>query len=167
VKKPFWFICFPACLLITVSATCIAGEKQRIGWIENVTIHPGELEFKAKMDTGARTSSINARNIDEFSRDDEQWVSFDILNKVGQTVRLELPVERQAIIKRHFGKHQKRFVVKMDICLGHVHKATEVTLVDREGFLYALLIGRSYLKKDFVIDPSEQFTVKPHCEKEK
>lgn len=165
--KPLWFVFFLSCSLVTASTACIAAEKHYIGWIENVTIHPGDLEFKAKMDTGARTSSINARNIEEFSRDGELWVSFDILNKVGQTVRLELPVERQAIIKRHFGKRQKRFVVKMDICLGSVHKTTEVTLVDREGFLYALLIGRSYLKKNFVIDPSEQFTVKPHCEKDK
>lgn len=164
VMKTFRLICLPFIFLIAINTACFASDKRHIGWIENVTIYPGNLEFKAKMDTGARTSSINARNIKGFTRNGEQWVRFDIINRTGQTVQLELPVERQAIIKRHFGKRQKRFVVKMDICLGNVHKTTEVTLVDREGFLYALLIGRSFLKKDFVIDPSEQFTVTPHCE---
>lgn len=165
VMKTARFIYLPFCLFVAVSTSSLAADKRHIGWIENATIYPGNLEFKAKIDTGARTSSINARNITEFTRDGEQWVRFDIINRTGQAVQLELPVERQAIIKRHFGKRQKRFVVKMDICLGNVHKTTEVTLVDREGFIYALLIGRSFLKKHFLIDPSEQFTVKPRCEK--
>lgn len=140
-----------------------AESKRQIGWIENVTIYPGNLQFKAKIDTGALTSSINAKNIEEFEKDDEQWVRFEIHNKSGDTVELEMPVSREAIIKRHFGERQKRYVVRMDICLGDIHKETDVTLVDREGFLYALLIGRRYLKKHFIIDPAEQFTLEPAC----
>ena len=67
---------------------------------------------------------------------------------------------------RHF--HPQCFyswkgVVMLGICLGKVYKETEVTLVDRKGFLYAMLIGRSFLKNLFIVDTAQQFTVKPTC----
>jgi hypothetical protein len=142
---------------------CLAKEKKQIGWIEKTRIYPSELIFTAKMDTGARNSSINAHNIVEFERDGQTWVRFEIVNNKQISSIIELPLVREAIIKRHFGKKQQRYVVMLGICLGKIYKETEVTLVDRKGFLYAILIGRSFLKKDFVVDPAQQFTLKPIC----
>jgi len=72
-------------------------------------------------------------------------------------------VTRMARIKRHFGKEQVRYVVKLGICLGSVYREAEVTLVDRTGFNYPLLVGRNFLKDDFLIDPSATFLNKPDC----
>lgn len=142
---------------------CYGKEKVTIGWVEKIRIYPAELVFNAKVDTGARNSSIHAKNIEDFERDGQAWVRFDVVNQKEESVTLELPLLRQATIKRHFGKRQYRHVVMLGICLGNIYKETEVTLVDREGFLYDMLLGRSYLKGNFIIDLSETFTSSPTC----
>lgn len=141
----------------------IAKEKRQVGWVENVRVFPGELQFKAKIDTGAYNSSVNARNIEEFEREGESWVRFDIVNKNNMSSTIELPLIREVTIKRHFGEKQKRYAVMLGVCLGKTYKETQVSLVDREGFLYAMLIGRNFLRGDFVIDPSSSFTTSPGC----
>ena len=153
------------CLLFLCAqaAHVMAKDKKLIGWVEKVKVYPGELEYKAKIDTGARTPSINARNIIEFERDGQTWVRFDLASKNKARATLELPLVRQATIKRHFGKQQHRYVVMLGICLGGIYRETQVTLVDRTGFLYDLLLGRSFLKGEFIIDPSESFTSAPNC----
>lgn len=143
----------------------VAKEINRIGWIENVKIFPGELQFKAKIDTGAYNSSINARNIVEFEKEGETWVRFDAVNKNNISATIELPLVKEVSIKRHFGKKQRRYAVILGVCLGKIYKETQVSLVDRKGFLYAMLIGRNFLKGNFVIDPADQFTVSPGCYK--
>lgn len=155
------FLCL---LLLSAQVSHVmAKEKKLIGWVEKVKVYPGELGYKAKIDTGARTPSINARNIMEFERDGQTWVRFDLVRKNQARATLELPLVRQATIKRHFGKQQQRHVVMFGICLGGIYRETQVTLVDRSGFLYDLLLGRSFLKNDFIIDPSASFTSAPDC----
>ena len=161
-KAPLLCVIF---IMTLISHECIAKDKKHIGWIEKTRVYPSELLFTAKMDTGARTSSINAQNITEIERNGQPWVRFEILNNKQSSSTLELPLVREATIKRHFGRKQRRYVVMLGICLGKVYKETEVTLVDRKGFLYAMLIGRSFLKNDFVVDTAQQFTVKPVCRK--
>lgn len=139
--------------------------KEVVGWVENVKIYPGKVMVKAKVDTGAKTSSLDCACITPFKRDGKQWLSFSIKNHEGDIVRLEKPVARIARIKRHFGKEQKRYVVKLGICLGSVYRETEVTLVDRTGFNYYLLVGRSFLRNDFLIDPSRTFINSPDCQR--
>ena len=141
----------------------IAKEKRQIGWVEEVRIFPGELQFKAKIDTGAYNSSINARNIEEFERKGETWIRFEVINKNNISSTIELPLVKEVTIKKHFGKKQKRYAVMLGVCLGKTYKETQVSLVDREGFLYAMLIGRNFLRGDFVIDPSSTFTASPRC----
>jgi hypothetical protein len=155
----YFFLSF----FILVPYQSVAKEKKHIGWVENVRIFPGELQFKAKMDTGAYNSSINAKNIIEFEREGETWIRFDIVNKNQVSATIELPLVKEVTIKKHFGEKQRRYAVILGVCLGKTYKETQVSLVDREGFLYAMLIGRNFLRGDFVVDPAEQFTASPRC----
>ena len=157
--KYFFYISF----ILFAPYQSVAEEINRIGWIENVRVFPGELQFKAKIDTGAYNSSINAKNIIEFEKEGEAWVRFDIVNRNKVSTTIELPLIKEVSIKRHFGKTQRRYAVMLGVCLGKTYKKTQVSLVDRQGFLYAMLIGRSFLKGDFMIDPARQFTVSPRC----
>ena len=143
---------------------CTAEEKKIIGWIENVIVMPGNIQFSAKLDTGALTSSINAKNITEFDRDGKRWVKFEIVNNDKENRVIELPLVRTVKIKRHNRKSQERHVVKLGICLENIYKETEVNLVDRDGFIYKLLIGRKFIKDKFIIDPSEHHITLPDCE---
>jgi hypothetical protein len=134
------------------------------GWVEQARLIPSGIDLKAKLDTGAKHSSVNAQSIVFFEAQGQEQVRFTVINKAGESVELTLPVERHATIKRHFGRSQGRPVVKLTICIGDLVKTAEVNLVDRAGFNYPLLIGRSFLAGDFYIDSAETFKLMPSCE---
>ena len=148
-------------LLILVLPVAIA--KETVGWVEKVRVYPGDIVLKAKIDSGAKTSSLNCGCTNLIKRDGEKWVSFTITNYKGDEIRLERKLERIAKIKRHFGEAQERFVVKLGVCLGNTYKETEVNLIDRSGLNYQMLIGRSFLQDSHVIDPAVTFSRTPDC----
>jgi len=140
-----------------------AQNKQVVGWLEKIRIYPGNLVIHAKLDTGAKNSSLSASHLTAFQRNGEQWVLFNVASRYGKTVTIERKVERTAKIKRHGAKPQIRFAVLLGICLGNVYKEVEVNLVDRSGFIYQMLIGRSFLAGNFIVDPAAKYTSKPNC----
>ncbi len=152
-----------ALALWVLSVPATANAKQLVGWVENVRIHPGDIVVRAKLDTGAETSSLNCDCQQTFMRDGEHWVRFTLTNYKGRSIELERKIHRVARIKRHEGKVQERFVVMLGICLGEIYKEVEVNLIDRTGFNYQLLVGRSFIKGDFVVDSSSTYTVTPRC----
>jgi len=138
-------------------ATC----KEIIGWVENVLLTENNLLVKAKIDSGARHSSLHCDCTAIVNQKGEKWVHLKIANFEGKITELDKKVLRQAKIKRHDGKMQIRDVIKLTITLGSVKKEVEVNLIDRTGLNYQLLIGRSYLKGDFLIDTSKKFIRTP------
>jgi len=134
------------------------------GWVERVSIFPGNLQIKAKLDTGARNSSLNASDIEEFERDGATWVRFKLKNWKERTVSMEARVTRLATIKQHGAQSMTRPVIRLGICLGNVYKEVEVNLEDRGKFIYQMLIGRSYLRHSILVDASATFTIIPNCQ---
>ena len=147
-----------------LSATVHADLPQRVGWVEMVRINPGKMLFVAKLDTGSKSASINARNIEYFEKDGQPWVRFEVINRLKRSMTLELPQVREVTIKEHAGEKEKRPVVMLGICMGRIYTETPVSLVNRTGFLYPLLVGRDYLGGRFAIDPAQKFTAKPMCD---
>jgi hypothetical protein len=151
------------CTLPTVAADKKAADKKIVGWVEKVRIYPSGLVIRAKLDTGAEYSSLDARNLTFFNRSGVNWVRFDVIEGDGKAVTLERPVLRQATIKRHFLGSQKRPVIRIGVCLGNFYRETEVNLVDRTGFQYRMLIGRKFMENFLVIDPAAKYTGEPEC----
>jgi hypothetical protein len=150
-------------LLLIALLPHVVYAKEVVGWVERIKLYPGEMILKAKVDTGAKTSSINAGNIDEFTRDGDPWIRFEVTDRHGHKVKIERKLERRARIQRHFGKLQTRPVVVLGVCMGDMYKDIEVNLVDRKGFIYPVLIGRSFLKENIVVDATLTFTREPLC----
>lgn len=150
-------------LLIIAPAYVYGQDKQTVGWIEKALIYPGGLAFDAKLDTGAATTSINAVDIEKFNQDGQEWVRFTAVDKSGKRFPFERKLLGVAEIKRHQGPPQRRFVVKMGICIGNHYAETEVNLIDRSRFKYPLLIGRSFMAGRLIPDPSAEYTVEPEC----
>jgi len=138
-------------------------EKKMVGLIEKVKVYPEKLLFYAKLDTGALNSSLNADRVQLFKRDGKDWVRFTVIDRKKKEVTLERPVLRIARVKQREGKFQERPVVLLNLCIGRIIKNVEVNLVDRNRFIYPLLIGRSYLIGEFAVDPAVKFTTKPDC----
>jgi hypothetical protein len=142
-----------------------AGQEKTIaGWLEKVRISPENLLIRAKLDTGAKTSSLTALNMVEFMRNGESWVRFDVTDKSSKKITMEKKVERITRIKRHGMASQIRVVIVLPVCLGSLLQDTEVTLVDRTEFNYPMLLGRNFLSGRFVVDPSAKFTMKSQCQ---
>ena len=150
-------------LLISHANALDIGNKVVVGSFEKITILPGEITFKAKLDTGAKNSSMHATDIDFFILNKKDYVRFNTRNTLGENISLELPVTRFAYIKRHGQKSQKRAVVNLGICMGSKYKKVEVTLTDRSKFTARFLVGASYLRDDFIVDVSSNYTKISSC----
>lgn len=144
-----------------------ADSKDVIGWLEMIRVYPGNLKIRAKMDTGAKGSAINAYNVKKFERDNEASVSFELRNHSKKAKTKQIFLEKKVIdsvkIKRKGGGLEERPVVNIEICLGEIHKEIRMSLMNRSNFNYQVLIGRTDLENMFIIDPSVTFTKKPLC----
>jgi len=136
-----------------------------IGTAEKVYIPSSDILLKAKIDTGATTSSMHALNIKEFERDGKKWIKFDLQDKDGNLINKNLPLHRIVKIKRHGTKNQKRYVVQMKINLANISQLVEVSLTNRSKFTYPVLIGKNYLNGLFLVDVSKKYITKPKMSK--
>lgn len=152
-----------ALYLLLIATSSGAQEKDIVGWLEKVRIFPTNLVVHGKLDTGADYSSLNAANLQEFEKDGVKWVRFDLANRYGERATIEREVMRTAMVKRHFGKPQKRLVIRLGICVGSRYMEADVNLVDRTNFENQMLIGRSFLAGNVIVDPSMTFTAEPEC----
>ncbi|UCE33872.1 MAG: ATP-dependent zinc protease [Deltaproteobacteria bacterium] len=162
MKKFLFSVSLATVALMFLEALPAEG-KLLVGWLEKVRIYPGDLVIHAKLDTGAKNSSLNASHVTAFERDGEQWVRFDVTSRYGKTATIERKVRRMVKIKRHGAKPQARFAINLGICLGNSYKEVEVNLTERSDFLYQMLVGRSFLAGSFVVDSSAKYTTKPNC----
>lgn len=137
---------------------------QYAGWLEWVCVQPSKQVFKAKLDTGAKTSSVHATDIVSRTQNGEEWVDFTLTDRRGKTQQYSKAVVRQSVIKEHDGEKQIRPVVMMALQLGETLISTEVNLVDRTGLNYPLLLGRLFLKDQLIVDPGIKFNIKTDCQ---
>ena len=137
------------------------------GWIEKISLADPLLILKAKLDTGANTSSIHAINVEPFEKDDERWVRFDLLltdvNDKQRTIHMETPKSRRVRIKNNDGNHDRRAVVELEICFDGRKHVTEFTLANRAEYIYDVLLGREFLKGIAVVDPEHTFLTQADC----
>jgi hypothetical protein len=133
------------------------------GWIEEVAVINDGITLYAKLDTGADNCSLDASNIEIYTKNKEERVAFTVRTRSGEEHRFDMPVRRQAKIKRVKGKTQVRPVVRLFLCLGEQYMNVDVNLVDRSNFAYPLLIGRSFLSGHAMVNPAKSFTADPQC----
>lgn len=148
---------------ISLPALALAQQKEIVGWVERVKVYPSKLSLKAKLDTGAKTSSLHAPHIVKFKRNGKELVRFAVADNKGRVETIEKEIYRTVKIRRKKGRPEERIVVLMDICLGSTYKTAELSLVNRGNLNYPILLGRKFLQGQFIIDPGDTFTHKPKC----
>ena len=137
--------------------------KELVGVVEKVRIYPGGIVLKARIDTGAKTSSLHVTYTELFFRNEEEWIRFMVTNSKGKAVKFERKIQRISTVRRHHDEVQRRIVVLLGICMGNIYRETEINLFDRGGLNYPLLIGRQYLSGIFIVDSAQKFSIKPDC----
>jgi hypothetical protein len=171
-RNPLLFL---LCLLsgVLLSNLCLAAGKTVYGLNEYAELAGIDLQVAAKLDTGAKTASLSARDIKRFKRDGESWVRFYLAIDDAHEHPIERPLARVSKIKRRAGdldpedekKYTSRPVISLDVCMGAASRTIEVNLTDRSAFQYPLLIGSEALKRfDALVDPSLKYAAgKPAC----
>lgn len=138
-------------------------ERIVVGYLERVRVFPGNFLVFAKIDTGARTSSLNAQDIEYIRKDGKTFVRFSVTNRDNETRTFERPVIRRARIRDIGRPAQVRPVIMLGLCVGNVYRFTQVNLSNRTGFNFQLLVGRRFLAQRMLVDPVRQYTVEPSC----
>jgi hypothetical protein len=145
--------------------------KQIAGWVERIALLPGNELALAKLDTGAKTSSIHAEDIEHFEREGEDWVRYTLVLKESKTAVHRLPREsrvvRKVYVKDHEQRPDPRPVVELEFCMDGRRHSARFSLVDRSAFLYSVLLGREFLAGSFVVDPEVTFVTGASCRPER
>lgn len=154
-------------LASALTASAVASDEQVFGWVENATIEPWGIMVKAKLDSGALTSSLDARDIEMFEKDGEEWVRFRLKledQDSGEEFsdRLERPLYRELSV-RGAGGRDERPVVLMNVCMGDTIYEEQFSLRDREEMLYPLLLGRRTISHLGLLDVRNTFQQEPAC----
>jgi hypothetical protein len=163
------YIFVAICLATLLSYTPLAQADTQpviMGWVEQVYIPSIDSVLKAKLDTGAETSSIRAEvlKIVRNTKTKKRKVIFKIQDQDGKEQVLERKVVRFVRIKKKDGGFLRRPTVLMDFCIAGRHADSEVNLASREDFIYPVLVGRNMLDQaDILVDANRVFTAKPQC----
>ena len=118
--------------------------------------------IKARIDSGAKTSSIHAFNIQKFRRDGETWVSFEVhplQNNRKTVIRCERPVLDKRGVKSSSGVSETRYVIGTTIRVGSDNWDIELTLANRDSMGYRMLLGREAMSGRMLVDPSISFAL--------
>jgi len=128
-----------------------------------VLVEPG-FRLRAKLDSGAETSSLDARIIKRFRKGGKRWVRFAVTNpRTGEEHVLVRERVRTIGVVQHDGVNQVRPTVRVQMCVSDRLLDVEVSLVDRGEFTYRLLLGRTALESFALIDPGNTFLSRPQC----
>jgi hypothetical protein len=161
-------------LLSLLALPVMAAEPTLYGRYEYIKLPEiGGETLKAKMDTGALTASLSAKDIEKFTRDGDDWVRFRLATKDADGKVYEHKVSRMSKIKSRADEEDegetvevaRRPVVDLELCLGDEKRTIEVNLVDRSNFNYPLLIGAKALREfGAAVNPARRFVAdKPDC----
>lgn len=134
-----------------------------MGWLESIFIKPWGKRLTAKLDTGAKNSSLHADKIEHFKKGGDEWVRFrlvDLEENNEPPIQVERALVRTAYIKSHSKTASKRDVVMLTVCKNGRDYPTEFNLVDRSNFNYPVLLGRSFLKDVALVDAAATFLFK-------
>jgi hypothetical protein len=132
-----------------------------VGWREWIALPQFGIDrLKAKIDTGARTSSLHATNLHSFRRDGQPWARFEVQpnqSKASEFVLCEAPVTDHREIKYATGRVELRVVVQVVIGLETRKWPIEVTLTDRRDMRFRMLLGRTALSRRVLVDPRRSY----------
>ena len=125
----------------------------------------GIPSIKARVDSGAKTSALHAKNIAPFIKDDQNWVRFDvnpIQNNVKTVVHCEAPLVDKRIVKSSSGFREQRYVIQTSLEIGDSKWVIEMTLTNRDSMGFRMLLGREAMSGRVLVDPEQQYLLGQH-----
>jgi ribosomal protein S6--L-glutamate ligase len=132
-----------------------------IGWREWAALPAlGINKIKVKVDTGARTSALDARNIQRFKRRGKSWIRFDVYpaqRSKKHVVHCEAELTDIRTITDSGGHKERRYVIRTPFKLAEQTWDVEISLTCRSSMGFRMLLGRAALQHHVLIDPMASF----------
>lgn len=132
-----------------------------MGWREYLDIPELQIEaIKAKIDTGARTSAIHVTNLKILKKGKSFFAEFNVhpkQNSAKPTFHNRCKIFKFKTVKSSNGISSERPTIKTTVVIGDISKEIELTLVNRDLMGFRLLLGRTALRSDFIIDPGKSY----------
>jgi ribosomal protein S6--L-glutamate ligase len=119
--------------------------------------------IKARVDSGAATSSLHAFNIVPFQRDGDRWISFEVhplQNDRSVVIRHESPVLEQRGVRNTSGITETRYVIREQLVLGEESWPIELTLTNRDA-LDRMLAAQAELNRLVLLTADPQLSTFP------
>ncbi len=133
-----------------------------IGWKERIDFPAwGVRRVKAKVDTGARTSALDAAAYEMYHAEGGELrvrLRLSLLRKHrGEPLAVDVPVLRTVVVRNSGGQHELRPLIEAEVVLGPVRKRVLLTVTNRAGMRFRVILGRLALAGDFVVDVSKKY----------
>jgi len=131
-----------------------------LGWRERLALPElGIARLKAKLDTGARSSSLHVDTLDTFRRDGEVWLRFSLHpGRRAPAVHAEARALDRRLVTDTGGRRTERWFIRTEVELAGARFSVDINLTDRRHMLFPLLLGRTALAGRFVVDPALSYT---------
>ena len=136
-------------------------EPQLLGWREWLALPAlGIGAIKAKLDTGARTSSLCVESADPYELDGRLRVRFVVRTRrrSGRVLACDAPVIDRRPVTDSGGHTGERWFIRTEIMLASTRFEIDINLTDRRAMLFPLLLGRAALDGRFRVDPALSYT---------
>ncbi len=147
-----------------VLASTARAEVRTVGWLERVLLPEGGVRLVAKLDTGAKSSAIDAEDVELFERGGATWARFSTrAGKHGARAKVEARVVGETKVRSSLGR-QARLEVELEACVAGERRRLTFTLSRRREMNYPMLLGREAMERWLAVDPSRTFTVEPGCD---
>ena len=132
-----------------------------IGWREWVALPElGIHKIKAKIDTGARTSALHAFALRPYKDGNKERIAFD-MHPFQHNSEMIISCTADIIDKRWVtdsgGHREERYVIRTPVVIGDKTLSIEVTLTERDTMLFRMLLGRSAIRRRFIVNPARSF----------
>jgi hypothetical protein len=154
----------PGIPLVALAIFCLMGggrvesaERVTIGLVEDVILLPWGVRIPARIDTGAATSSLDARGLTIK----ENMAEFKLPAKYGG-MQLHLPIVNWKTI-RSAEARDRRPIVEIELCVGPKRLHARVNLNDRSQVKYPIILGRDVLRRNFYVDCMKSHCAPPTC----
>ncbi len=135
--------------------------KPVIGWREWVALPDlGVDAIKVKIDTGARSSSLHAFDIETFDRGDAEMVRFTLhpIQRSGRSTGLvEAPLLAKKLVRNPGGREEIRPVIRTHVVWDGIRFEAELNLTSRDEMGFRMLLGRQAVRRRFLVDPGRSF----------
>lgn len=134
-------------------------EKTVIGWREYIDFPEwGVKGIRAKVDTGARTSSLHVGDV-KLLDDDRIRFYVDVSGEEVKRKKVIAQIHRRGKVRSSTGHRTHRWYVKAVIRIGKCEHRITLNLTDRSGMNFPMLLGRTALEDDFLVDVDKSFLI--------